>query len=240
MPLRLNATQAQIRVLANKHVARYSKYIDHARAGHPGYSYEDSLHYLGIWVGILAKDCDPARLAPFERREVVEAMDDEVGDLEAELNRPWEPHPTEPLPPTVVGIIVQLPPKLPDVSVSTEDVIAILQRAMTEPVRMLIVERKEAPGKWALPGGKVEPGETLLQALTREVKEETGVVVEVADEFFRGTSSRSGRPVIAFNVTRWSGTPETREQGVNVRWGTLEDLLDSPFADFYKAMWWLP
>jgi len=32
-------------------------------------------------------------------------------------------------------------------------------------------------GKWNGPGGKVEPGETLEQAVVREVKEETGLVV---------------------------------------------------------------
>ena len=47
--------------------------------------------------------------------------------------------------------------------------------------RVLLVERGRAPGigLWTVPGGKVEPGETLAQAISREVREETGLVVEV-------------------------------------------------------------
>jgi 8-oxo-dGTP diphosphatase len=47
--------------------------------------------------------------------------------------------------------------------------------------RVLLVLRGKAPGKglWAVPGGKLEPGETLAQGVAREVREETGLVVEV-------------------------------------------------------------
>lgn len=45
--------------------------------------------------------------------------------------------------------------------------------------RVLLVKRARPPrkGRWALPGGSVHLGETLHQALTREVAEETGVTV---------------------------------------------------------------
>ncbi|MBX3162780.1 MAG: NUDIX hydrolase [Deltaproteobacteria bacterium] len=47
--------------------------------------------------------------------------------------------------------------------------------------KALLVERARAPGAglWTVPGGKVETGETLVQAVVREVLEETGIVVEV-------------------------------------------------------------
>lgn len=47
--------------------------------------------------------------------------------------------------------------------------------------RVLVVERANPPGEglWSVPGGKLEPGETLVQAVAREVREETGLVVEV-------------------------------------------------------------
>lgn len=47
--------------------------------------------------------------------------------------------------------------------------------------RVLLIERGKAPaeGTWSLPGGLQELGETVAQAVAREVAEETGLAVEV-------------------------------------------------------------
>jgi 8-oxo-dGTP diphosphatase len=47
--------------------------------------------------------------------------------------------------------------------------------------RVLVVQRGKPPGVglWTVPGGRLEPNETLAQAVAREVREETGLVVEV-------------------------------------------------------------
>ena len=47
--------------------------------------------------------------------------------------------------------------------------------------RILLVKRRTVPfkGYWALPGGRVDAGETVEQTIVREVKEETGLDVEI-------------------------------------------------------------
>jgi 8-oxo-dGTP diphosphatase len=46
--------------------------------------------------------------------------------------------------------------------------------------RLLLVRRGREPeaGRWTLPGGRIEPGESDTEALVREVREETGLIVE--------------------------------------------------------------
>jgi ADP-ribose pyrophosphatase YjhB (NUDIX family) len=49
--------------------------------------------------------------------------------------------------------------------------------------RLLLIKRGHAPsaGLWSIPGGRVEPGETLQQAVRREIQEECGLDVAVGD-----------------------------------------------------------
>lgn len=49
---------------------------------------------------------------------------------------------------------------------------------------ILLVKRRTVPfkGYWALPGGRVEAGETIEQTVIREVKEETGLDVEIVNQ----------------------------------------------------------
>jgi 8-oxo-dGTP diphosphatase len=50
--------------------------------------------------------------------------------------------------------------------------------------KILLVKRRTLPfrGYWALPGGRVDPGETVEQTIVREVKEETGLDIAVVSK----------------------------------------------------------
>lgn len=50
--------------------------------------------------------------------------------------------------------------------------------------RIVLIRRKNPPLGWALPGGFVDEGETLHAACIREVQEETGLNVDLTEQFF--------------------------------------------------------
>ena len=47
--------------------------------------------------------------------------------------------------------------------------------------QVLLIRRNQPPamGFWSIPGGKLEPGESLVEACHREIKEETGLHTEI-------------------------------------------------------------
>jgi 8-oxo-dGTP diphosphatase len=70
----------------------------------------------------------------------------------------------------------------------TRGVVKVVAGIILEHGRILICQRKPDgafPLKWEFPGGKVETGEALENALIRELEEELGIRVENPEEFRR-------------------------------------------------------
>jgi len=104
--------------------------------------------------------------------------------------------------------------------------------------RVLVVCRAQAPlaGTWTLPGGRVELGETLVEAITREIAEETTLTIRVKglagyreiilDEALEG---RGRHFVILPFAAEWvSGEVRLNEELGDFRWCHIPEIADLP------------
>jgi len=94
--------------------------------------------------------------------------------------------------------------------------------------RVLVTQRARGPafGVWTMPGGVVEAGETLTEALVREIDEETGMAVEPValaghrEVVVRDDGGRVSRHfVILCFASRWiAGEPRLNDELSDARW----------------------
>jgi 8-oxo-dGTP diphosphatase len=95
--------------------------------------------------------------------------------------------------------------------------------------RLLMIQRGHDPGAglWSIPGGRVEPGETDVQALVREMLEETNLQVKVGK--LVGSVQRQGPGDMVIDIRDYAatvtgGTLRAGDDAADARWVTAAEL----------------
>jgi 8-oxo-dGTP diphosphatase len=96
--------------------------------------------------------------------------------------------------------------------------------------RLLLIQRRNEPGagRWSLPGGRIEPGESDQQAVVREVAEETGLTVTCGP--LVGAVERPGRAGAVVDIRDYvafidGGELAAGDDAAGARWVTDAEAL---------------
>ncbi|MDQ2584747.1 NUDIX domain-containing protein [Saccharothrix yanglingensis] len=106
------------------------------------------------------------------------------------------------------------------------DARVVVAAAVVHDGRLLVQQRAypaDAAGRWELPGGRVEPGESDHDAVTRECAEELAVTVEPTTQVGPDVPLRADLVLRAYAARLLSGTPTPTDHQAT-RWITAADL----------------
>ncbi len=111
--------------------------------------------------------------------------------------------------------------------------------------KILLVKRGNEPnkGKWSIPGGLVNTGESLVDALKREIMEEVGLEIDVDDvacvseEVFRDNGNvKYHYIIIDFFANITGGELRVGSDAVDARWVKLNEIDSLDVVDFVRKL----
>lgn len=121
---------------------------------------------------------------------------------------------------------------------STQPVLGVSALVVHEGKVLLVLRGPGSPsaGRWSLPGGKVEHGERLRQAVRREVREETGLRVRVGEmaairEVPPRNSGEGHFVVLVFHAEAIGGRIRAGDDAASVEWvdiGAIRSMRTTP------------
>ena len=104
--------------------------------------------------------------------------------------------------------------------------------------KILLIKKSEKvdiyPGRWDLPGGRLESGESWNQGLAREIKEETGINVKLICEVREWTSEKwdtIGKTVLCDYV---SGEIKLSWEHTEYQWLSPEEIVRGDFPEWIQ------
>lgn len=124
----------------------------------------------------------------------------------------------------------------PETPLLTVDIIIELTY---ETGKILLIERKNPPYGWALPGGFVDIGETLENAAIREAKEETCLEINLMGLlgcYSDPARDKRGHTVSAVYMAESGGKPQADDDAKNLDIFSLDDLPDQIVFDHRKII----
>lgn len=101
--------------------------------------------------------------------------------------------------------------------------VSVAAAVVREDGKFLAIQRRDNQ-QWELPGGVLEPAETALEGVVREVQEETGLVVEPVR--LSGVYQNMEREILAlvFRARQVSGRLRTTDESMRVEWLTADEV----------------
>ena len=93
---------------------------------------------------------------------------------------------------------------------------------------IILIERKNPPYGWALPGGFVDYGESLEEAAVREAKEETSLTIELIRQFHTYSDPRRdprGHTISTVFIARAKGEPLAQDDVRAIGIFTQDEIL---------------